>query len=92
MSQYLIDEINGTPNLDVQPHTEVAHALGNGRLEALALTSNKTGATATVPASALVVLIGAEPHTDWLPGRITRDEHGFIITGPDLTITARLLG
>ena len=88
MSQYLIDEINGTPNIDVQPHTEVAHALGNGRLEALALTSNKTGATTTVPASALVVLIGAEPHTDWLPGRITRDEHGFIITGPDLTTTA----
>lgn len=88
MSQYLIDEINGTPNIDVQPRTEVAHALGNGRLEALALTNNKTGATTTVPASALVVLIGAEPHTDWLPGRITRDEHGFIITGPDLTTTA----
>ena len=68
--------------------TEVARALGNGRLEALALTSNKTGATTTVPASALVVLIGAEPHTDWLPGRITRDEHGFIVTGPDLTTTA----
>ena len=85
MSQYLIDEINGTPSIDVRPRTEVARALGNGRLEALALTSNKTGATTTVPASALVVLIGAEPHTGWLPGRITRDEHGFIITGPDLT-------
>ena len=34
------------------------------------------------------MLIGAEPHTDWLPGRITRDEHGFIVTGPVLTTTA----
>ena len=34
------------------------------------------------------MLIGAEPHTSWLPGRITRDEHGFIVTGPDLTTTA----
>ena len=85
MSRYLIDEINGTPNIDVRPHTEVARALGNGRLEALALANNKTGATAAVSASALVVLIGAEPRTEWLAGSIARDEHGFIVTGPDLT-------
>jgi hypothetical protein len=40
--------------------------------------------TETVPASALVVLIGAVPHTDWLPPQIGRDEHGFIVTGSDL--------
>jgi thioredoxin reductase (NADPH) len=31
-----------------------------------------------------VVLIGAVPHTGWLPPSIGRDEHGFILTGSDL--------
>jgi tetratricopeptide (TPR) repeat protein len=53
------------------------------------LTSNKTGATRTVPASALVVLIGAVPHTDWLPPAIARDKQGFIITGNDLAHVAQ---
>ena len=28
-------------------------------------------------------MIGAEPHTDWLDGFLERDEHGFILTGPE---------
>ena len=30
-------------------------------------------------------MIGAEPHTDWLPDAIERDERGFLLTGRDLT-------
>jgi thioredoxin reductase (NADPH) len=85
MSQYLIDEITATANIDVRTSTEVTSADGDGQLETLTLTSNKTGAADTVPASALVVLIGAVPHTDWLPPGIIRDQRGFIITGGDLT-------
>ena len=84
MSQYLIDEINATPSIDVRTTTQIAAAEGTGKLEALTLKDTKTGSTQTVPASALVVLIGAVPHTDWLPPRISRDEHGFILTGSDL--------
>ena len=90
MSQYLIQEINATPNINVCLNTEIARAQGSGRLEALALTSNKTGITTSVPASALVVLIGAEPRTGWLPDDITRDEHGFILTGTDLTAAGNI--
>jgi len=32
----------------------------------------------------LFVMIGATPHTDWLPGDVARDRHGFILTGRDL--------
>lgn len=85
MSQYLIEEISATPNIDVRPDTEVARAHGSGELEALTLTNNKSGVTTTVPASALVVLIGAEPRTGWLPAGIVRDEHGFILTSRNLT-------
>jgi thioredoxin reductase (NADPH) len=84
MSQYLIDEITATANIDVRTATQIAGAEGTGKLEALTLTDIKTGGTQTVPASALVILIGAVPHTGWLPPQISRDEDGFILTGRDL--------
>ena len=40
--------------------------------------------TQTVPATAVFVLIGAEPRTRWLPGNIVRDRWGFVVTGTDL--------
>jgi len=85
MSRYLIDEITATPNIDVRTTTKIAAAAGAGSLETLTLQDTETGATQTVPASALVVLIGAVPHTGWLPPQVSRDEHGFILTGGDLT-------
>jgi thioredoxin reductase (NADPH) len=84
MSQYLIDEITATANIDVRPTTRIAAAEGTGKLEALTLADTRTGSTQTVPASALMILIGAVPRTDWLPPQIGRDEHGFILTGSDL--------
>jgi thioredoxin reductase (NADPH) len=84
MSQYLIDEITATANVDVRASTRIAAAEGTGKLDALTLTDTTTGSTETVPAAALVVLIGAVPHTEWLPPEIIRDEHGFIVTGSDL--------
>jgi thioredoxin reductase (NADPH) len=85
MSQYLIDEISATPNIDVRTTTQIATAEGTGKLETLTLKDTKTGSTQTVPASALLVLIGAVPHTDWLPPHISRDGYGFILTGSDLS-------
>ena len=85
MSQYLIDEITAAPNIEVRTMTEIAAADGTGRLETLTLKDTATGSAENVPAAALVVLIGAAPHTGWLPPQISRDEHGFIRTGSDLT-------
>jgi thioredoxin reductase (NADPH) len=48
------------------------------------LRDGTTGQTRTVPAHALFVLIGAEPHTGWLPPEILRDANGYILTGHDL--------
>jgi thioredoxin reductase (NADPH) len=79
MSQYLIATIEETPNIEVRTGTEVAAAEGDGRLERLSL---RTGAgLETVPAAALVILIGAHPRTDWLPPEIERDEGGYLVTG-----------
>jgi thioredoxin reductase (NADPH) len=84
MSDYLIREIDATPNVNVCYQVQVADATGTGHLESLVLTDTASGARRTVPADALFVLIGAQPRTQWLGEAITRDQQGFILTGPDL--------
>ena len=84
MSDYLVTEIAGTPRVHVRLHTEVAAARGGHQLTGLVLRDRATGHDETVPAAALFVMIGATPHTGWLPGDVARDRHGFILTGRDL--------
>jgi thioredoxin reductase (NADPH) len=84
MSQYLIEEIEATENIQVRVNTQVIDGGGQGRLEHLVLKDRTSGLTETVPAAALFVLIGARPHTGWLPEEVMRDERGYIITGSDL--------
>jgi thioredoxin reductase (NADPH) len=84
MSEYLIKEIAGTPNIAVRPSTVVTGGGGTSRLESLTLHDRVSGTTGTVPATAVFVLIGAEPRTQWLPDAVMRDRWGFLVTGTDL--------
>jgi thioredoxin reductase (NADPH) len=84
MSQYLIEQIAGTPNIEVQPHTQVLDAGGDGNLECLTIYNSKTGEKQVVPAASLFIFIGAQPHTDYAAGVLERDERGFILAGRDL--------
>ncbi|HXB46515.1 MAG TPA: FAD-dependent oxidoreductase [Streptosporangiaceae bacterium] len=84
MSSYLIDQIGELPNVNIRPNTEVTRAGGAGRLEQLTLYDSATGRTEDVEASALFILAGAQPRTDWLPDTLARDDAGFLLTGPDL--------
>src|SRR5829696_213045 len=84
MSQYLIKEIEAAENIQVRLNTQVIDGGGQGRLEHLVLEDLTSGLTETVPAAALFVLIGARPHTGWLPEEVVRDEKGYIFTDSDL--------
>ena len=84
MSQYLIKELEAAENIQVRVNTQVVNGGGKGRLEHLVLEDCATKRTEMVPAAALFVLIGARPHTRWLPEEIMRDERGYVITGNDL--------
>ena len=84
MSHYLIERLKQTSNIAVETSVEVAEAQGRSRLESLVLQHTKTNDRRTVPAQSLFILIGAMPHTDWLGETVLRDEHGFILSGPDL--------
>jgi thioredoxin reductase (NADPH) len=68
----------------VRAGTKVTGGQGRCSLETLTLRERESGATETVPAAALFVMIGAEPRTGWLDGRVQRDGQGFILTGRDL--------
>jgi thioredoxin reductase (NADPH) len=84
MSSYLIAEIDAAENIRVRRHAEVAGCAGDGVLEAITLRDPLSGRTEIVPAAALFILIGAEPHTSWLPEAVTRNSWGYLLTGPDL--------
>ncbi|MCG8389108.1 MAG: FAD-dependent oxidoreductase [Cytophagales bacterium] len=84
MSQYLIDQIDNTPNIHVLGHTEIVEAKGNERLRQLVLKNGKSNEERTVDAGALLIFIGAKPYTDWLRLNIIKDEKGFIETGNGL--------
>jgi thioredoxin reductase (NADPH) len=84
MSQYLIDQIDGTENITVRLNTEVAAVEGNEHLEAITIKNKETGESETAPADALFIFIGAVPSTDIVGDLVERDKAGFIYTGQDL--------
>jgi thioredoxin reductase (NADPH) len=87
MSQYLVDQIDALPNVEVRTGSSLAAVEGDGRLAGIRL---KTPAgEEEVPVSALFVTIGQRPRTDWLEGIVERDATGFVLTGPALSIDGK---
>ncbi len=84
MSQYLIDQIEKTPNIRLRPRTEIERVEGDGHVERVALTSLDDGSCQVEEADALFVFIGTRPRSDWLPPDVLRDAKGFVLTGRDL--------
>jgi thioredoxin reductase (NADPH) len=84
MSYYLIQQIEQNPKITVRTCTEVQCAAGTDHLEKLTLVDRRTGDTEEVGCGRMFIFIGAAPRTEWLEGVLARDDHGFILTGPDL--------
>lgn len=83
MSRYLIDDLDSHPRIDVLSCAEVVDAEGDPDLEAITLRDTRTGETQRREAHGLFLLLGAEPHCEWLPDEVARDERGFVLTGRD---------
>jgi len=85
MSYYLIQQIENNPKIQVRTCTEVVDTCGeDGHLSGLWLQNRQTGVRERVDCGRLCCFIGAIPRTEWLDGVVARDDHGFILTGPDL--------
>lgn len=89
MSQYLVEQIAGTPNIEVLLNAEVMEVHGSDRLESLTICMKETNEVKTLPAGAMFIFIGAMPHTTMVSDVVERDSAGFIITGPDLIVNGK---
>ncbi|SIR63939.1 FAD-dependent oxidoreductase [Williamsia sterculiae] len=81
MSEYLIREIDASMRIAVRGCIEVVDGGGDEHLEWLALRDSNTGEIERVDAGGLFLLIGAEPHCDWIPDDVVRDDRSFVLTG-----------
>jgi thioredoxin reductase (NADPH) len=84
MSRYLLSMLSTVDTITVSNRTQVVDGDGDTRLRQLTLEHRDSGERRTVPADALFVMIGADPHTEWLPGEVARDGDGFVLTGPGI--------
>ena len=84
MSQYLIDNIDANPAVNVRPYAQVLAARGDTHLTGLVIRDRQTQEEEEVEAGALFIFIGQTAHTEWLAGLVQLDERGFILTGEEL--------
>ncbi|PZV15062.1 MAG: fused response regulator/thioredoxin-disulfide reductase [Pseudanabaena sp.] len=87
MSQYLIDQIAGTTNIEVLPFHSVVEVKGSDKLEEIVVKDSQTDQLKTLAASSLFIFIGATPSTEWLGDLIEQDDRGFVKTGLDINKT-----
>ena len=83
MSQYLVDRIQKTKNIEVLLNTRVTDVSGEARLGGVTVT-DAGGAETDVPVCGLFVFIGTRPRTQVVADLVRLDPQGFILTGQDL--------
>jgi thioredoxin reductase (NADPH) len=84
MSRYLVDRVEGLENVTVHRNTRITGLQGDGHLDAVEL-EDKGGRRRTIATSALFLLIGADPKTEWLRNCVELDKKGFVLTGKNLS-------
>lgn len=90
VSAALAKEIDRTRNIRVRVNTQVVEAFGEGRLEGVRLRHRVSGTIEAARTRALIIMMGADPNTEWLKGSILRDEEGYLVTGNQLVRDGRL--
>jgi thioredoxin reductase len=88
MSEYLIVELRGMSNVSVRLGVELVDGEGEDQLRSIVIREESTNTVEQIPTAGLFVMIGAEPHTEWLDGTVERDERGSSSPGTTWTPTA----
>lgn len=79
MSSYLSSRLEADPKITIHYHTTVSKLHGDDWLTGVTFT--KPDGDTVIDTSALFIMIGAAPNTDWLSGLVETDEKGFVLTG-----------
>jgi thioredoxin reductase (NADPH) len=79
MSEYLRRRLDADPRITIHYETELGSLEGTDRLTAV-VVRGPDGERA-IRATALFIMIGAAPNTDWLSGLVELDPKGFVLTG-----------
>lgn len=83
MSDYLVQRIRVTENIEVHYHTEITELKGDYHLESLVMRDAE-GKLTEEKITNLFTFIGATPSTEWLGGLVNTDSRGFIRTGMEI--------
>jgi thioredoxin reductase (NADPH) len=85
MSRYLIDELKAESKVTVLTGVEAVAGSGDDRLRGMTVRDRSSGQTQQIDVEGLLIMIGAVPHTQWLPPEVCRDERGYVLTGRDVS-------
>ena len=81
MSHYLVDRIERSPRIEVMTEREISAVHGRATVESASLR-DPDGGVEQVPASAVFVMIGADPCTEAATGILAVDAAGYLLCGP----------
>ncbi|GAA1476621.1 FAD-dependent oxidoreductase [Nocardioides aestuarii] len=84
MSHYLISEIDYNPRIEVLGSSRVVDGGGDDQLAWVELEQVESGERHRREVRGLFLLLGAEPHCEWLPDEVARDARGYVLTGRDV--------
>ncbi|MGC1922260.1 MAG: FAD-dependent oxidoreductase, partial [Pseudolabrys sp.] len=89
MSEYLIEQLDGKANIEVQLRSEIHAVHGDTHLTAVEVRNSENNEVRHHESSGLFIFIGADAETEWLPQDIARDARGYVLTGDDLKKAGR---
>ena len=84
MSQYLINQINDTENIEVKTNTIVTEAMGEEKLQAIRIKDHVAGEEKELPAAAMFIFIGAKSHSGMVSDLVDLNSAGFVRAGRTL--------
>jgi thioredoxin reductase (NADPH) len=86
MSQYLVEQIASTPNIEVLLETRVIDVRGSNTVEAITVQDLRNGSEQELAAQAIFIFVGAVPHSGCVADLVATSDRGFILTGPDILL------
>jgi thioredoxin reductase (NADPH) len=90
LSQYLVDRICLSPNIEVRTRCTLVAVDGDQTLERITYRDLECDEEIEMETNWLFVCIGGRPRTEWTDAdMLTRDSAGYILTGSDLLIRAK---